>query len=135
MISEETLTDRMRRFVELVERKRQLESELRAIGVQIELIEPILLEDMAGAGMQNATVDGMTVYRQSEFTCGIKPELDKQAVFQSFIDSGYGHLVMLGWSALRSMVKEASESGQPLPECVEKSVDVGQIHRLRARRA
>ena len=127
--------DKLQDFVKLVEEKRRLEAELRTIQDQINFLEPILLEHLALAGMTSATVNGYTVYKAREFTASIKPNLDKPTVLKEFIEAGYGNLAMLGWQSLRGIVREASESGEPLPDVIERSCDIGEVARLRTRKA
>lgn len=128
------LAYRLRSWVGLTEAKRSLEADLRRLQKQLDELEPTLLEDMALAGMQSASVDGMTVYNQREFTCALRPEVDKAEVFARWLAGGHWNLVVLGWTALRAYVKELAEAGEPLPEEVSAAVEVGQVFRLRARK-
>ena len=93
--------------------KRELEASLRKLADELGNLEPIVLEDLALAGMTSATVNGMTLYQQREFFAGLKPDVDKQEALRSFLDEGHADLVMLGWQGLRALVRALDEEDNP----------------------
>ena len=131
---QEALPARLRAWVKLTEEKRELEADLRKVQDVLSAMEPLLVEDMALAGMKSASVDGYTCYTAREFTAGIRPDADKSAVFRSWAATGREQFLMLSWSSLRSFVRELQEAGEPLPADLAAVVEVGEQFRLRTRK-
>lgn len=128
------LQERLKRWAELTERKRNLELQLRLVQDDLGKLEPGLLEDMAESGMQSAKVDGLLIYKQREFYAKLKEGVDKAAVIAKFQEAGLTHCLGLQHQTLRAMAREWAEAGESVPEAVSGMVELGDTFRLRARK-
>lgn len=130
-----SLENRLARWVELTERKRKQEAELRTIQDELTEMEEPLLEDLTLAGIQNVKVNGMTVFRQREFFCKARPDVDRDKLIDAFRLAGMAHAVIPSWQSLRALAREWSENGDDIPEAIRGMVDVGEHYRLRSRKS
>lgn len=125
--------DLIQKYVGLTRCKRELNDQLGKVQDELNAIEPIILEDMLAGQVQSMSACGATVYQQRQFTARIKPDMDRAAVLREFMEAGHGELCSLSWQTLRAMVREFSESGEPLPDVIERTCEIGDERVLRCR--
>ena len=130
-----SLQKRLAELVELTEQKRGLEAQLRTVQDRLTAIEPDLLEDMALGGMTSATVNGFTVYRQREFFARAKEGVSKDLLLDRLREAGLTNCIGLQHQTLRALAKEWADLGEGPPATVAELVDLGDVFRLRARKA
>lgn len=126
---------RLKRFAELTMQKRDLEAQLRPIEEELRELEEPTIEDMALEGMQSMNVDGQCLYRQREFFARLKPDIDKDAALTRLMEAGYAHCLGLSWQTLKALAKEWSEEGTEPPAIIKELCEVGEVFRLRCRKA
>ena len=126
---------RLKRFAELTTQKRELEAQLRPIEAELHAMEETTVEDMALEGMQSMNVDGQCVYRQREFYARLKADVNKDEALHRLMEAGYGHVLGLSWQTLKGLAREWSEEGQEPPEIIKELCEVGEVFRLRCRKA
>lgn len=63
-------TDKLGRFVELTQRKRDLKNELSDINKDLDSLQVDLLKQFEESGMQSARIKGMTVYLNRQIWAG-----------------------------------------------------------------
>lgn len=135
MALEPTIQQRFRRWVELTDKKRQLEADLRPIADELSAMEEPLIEAMTSAGIQSIQIDGMSVFKQREFYARIKEGLEKQDVFDRLRAEGLSNCIQLGHQTLRGMAREWMEGDAEPPKVVTECLDIVDNFRLRARKA
>lgn len=128
------LNSRLARWVELTERKRSLEADLRTVQEEMTAMEETLIEDMALAGMQSVKMNGQTVYRQREFYCRTKEGVGKDQLIESFRRAGLEHCLGMQWQTMRGLAREWAEAGEEAPEGLLDVVEMGDHFRLRTRK-
>ena len=136
-VSQDTPPDLIARckvFVELTSAKRDLEQQLRAIQDQLNSIEEKAIEDMALNGMQGMSIDGMTVYRSTDWYARMKEGVERADIVQAFGDAGLGYLLSLSWQTLKAQAREWAEEEEKMPDLVKQFCEIGQQTRLRCRK-
>lgn len=66
-----TLTERVRKFVTLTKRKREIETETATLDAQLSKLSELLIDGFADEGVTNMTVDGMNVYINATPRCSL----------------------------------------------------------------
>lgn len=98
-------------------------------------MEGPLVEALAADGVESVKINGTLVYFNREFYCKIKEGMDKEAVFKKLIDAGMSNGVMLSYQTLRGLAREWSEADEAPPAVVTECLDLGDVYRLRTRKA
>ena len=75
---------------ELLETKRKLQAEQRRVQDKINEVQPMALQEMADAGIQNMNINGKTIYLQRTVRPKIAEGWTRQEVVQSLKDHGLG---------------------------------------------
>ena len=90
-------TERLRKLVAQIERKRKLQTELNDANAQITALEPLVCEQFQQDGMQSVNIDGFTVYLSSTIYAGPK-DGDKAGLIQALkgLDDSWSFLVQEG---------------------------------------
>ncbi len=78
----------LKQMKELLEHKRQLQAELRRVQDQINETQPMALQEMADAGIQNMNLDGKTIYLNRSVRPKIAEGWTKEQVVQSLKNYG-----------------------------------------------
>ena len=106
-------------FVALEGKRRELESELKAVEAEISNLSNRILEDWADRGQRNATVGKLTVFTRSEMYCSKRPEYSGQDLARVLMDLGIGQAVGYNAASLKSYIKErlgtANGDGDDIP--------------------
>jgi hypothetical protein len=117
------LADELR---ELKERKKRLEDELKATGLEIDRVDAVLAQRMADTETQNFTRNGtmfcLTSTIRASAAAGRKNEL-----FEALREAGYGDLVYetVNANSLSAFVKEqTAENDDSLPQWLDGLVTV-----------
>lgn len=111
---------RMRRYVELSKRQKDLDAELAAVKAEKSVLEEKLLEWMAEHGIQNQTIDGLLVYiHRSDFASAAGG--DRAALMDRLRADGHGWLIKtdVHSQSLSAWAREKLRNGETLPPEVE----------------
>lgn len=133
--SDNGLGERLKRFVDLSRQKKALEEELEGIRAQMTALEEPLLEDMALNGMQNASVDGVCVYRRTDYYPGRKEGVTSEQVVDALLNCGLDNLATANWQSLRGYLNECREEGKLVPDALTDVIEVRETHKLVTRKA
>lgn len=85
--------DAMRTYRALVERKRELEADLREVKREIGELETTVLDMMAKEGVQNVKIDGKVLYLQRKIFVGMAEGYTREQVIESLRKAGLGDFV------------------------------------------
>lgn len=129
------LGERLRRFVDLSRQRKALEEELDGVRAQMAALETPLLEDMALNGMQNANVDGLCVYRRTDYYPGRKEGVTSEQVVDALLNCGLDKLATANWQSLRGYLTECREEGKLVPSALTDVIEVREAHKLMTRKA
>ena len=128
------LADELR---ELKETKKRLEDELKAVGLEIERVDVVLVQRMADTETQNFTRNGtmfcLTSTTRASVVSGRKDEL-----FDALREAGFGDLVYetVNANSLSAFVKEqTTENGDALPQWLDGLVTVFEKTTVSVRKA
>jgi hypothetical protein len=127
----------LKEFVALEHERRQHDDRLKQIAERVDKLAPTLLDQFADAGIQNANVDGLTVYVRVDRYVSKRGDASTEQVCQVLKDCGLGYMVSDGYNAssLKSKVKEFQEEGVAVPEALAAMLNIGEVPRLATRKA
>lgn len=130
------VVDHLKRYTELVSRKRELEAELRALQDEINGLEPVLVEQMLEAGVQHLRLNGQTVYLQQEIWAS-PVDGDYDRLCDALERAGLGDMVVrrVHNNTLSAWVRELRKVGEEMPEEVKPYIKVSETYRLRVRKS
>ena len=144
--------EQLKEFVCLETRKRELDSELKAIAARIEDLEQALVPQFLSDGIASMKVDGRTVYIAQDIQAG--PANDRAEVIGALKKSELGQYVSENYNtqSLRAFVREVAEEVRlrcqqqdrlfteeevrvalPAPLC--DALKISFVHSLRSRKA
>lgn len=133
-----TLPKQLKEFTDLEKERRQLEAKLKACKQQIATLSPVLMEEMAMAGIQSVKAHGMTVFTRQDFYCSKKAVVagaTTEKVCEVLRSLGYNNLVSETYSAatLKSIVKEMIDNAEQIPEQLKSLINYDHTTKLVAR--
>lgn len=136
MISATGMLDQVKRYAELIARKRELEAELRAIQDQLNVMEPGLVEAFIDAGIQHLRLNGQTLYLQQEIWAS-PVDGDYDSLCDALERAGLGDMVVrrVHHNTLSAWVRELRKAGEEMPEEVKPYLKVSETYRLRVRKS
>ena len=110
-------------YIDLVQRKRDLDAQSRALGEQIDAIEEELLDDWTEAGRSSETVNGYTVYLAHR-DWATPRDGDRGRVVAALEALGMRDMVTYNTNSLSSWWKERGEQGEEVPPILAEAVDL-----------
>lgn len=122
-------------FLELEERKRKLNEDLKSVNEQITAINDVIINAMANAGMDKVTFNGRTVYIHTRIAA--KKLADDGALCDALKDTGLGDFVKIGANTktLSSYLAELVKNGEPIPEKLQPVLSYHEIQSVRSCKA
>ena len=144
--------EQLKEFVALEKRKRDLDSELKAIGVRLDDLEQALVPQFLADGVASMKVDGRTVYIAQDIQAS--PLNDRAEVIAALKRSELGQYVSENYNtqSLRAFVREVAEEARlrcqqqsrlfteeevrtALPSPLSEALKISFVHSLRSRKA
>ena len=144
--------EQLKEFVCLETRKRELDSELKAIAARIDSLEQALLPQFLSDGVASLKVDGRTVYIAQDIQAG--PLNDRAQVIGALRQSELGQYISENYNtqSLRAFVREVAEEVRlrcqqrnrlfteeevrvALPSPLCNTLKISFVHSLRSRKA
>ncbi|OFW36744.1 MAG: hypothetical protein A3J28_09240 [Acidobacteria bacterium RIFCSPLOWO2_12_FULL_60_22] len=143
--------EQLKEFVALENRKKELDSELKAIAAQLDDLEQSLVPQFLEDGVQSMKIDGRVVYVAQDIYPS--PASDRAAVVEALKKSELGQYVSENFNSqsLRAFVREVAEEVRlqceqqdkllteeavlaALPAPLGQALKVSFIHSLRSRK-
>ena len=135
--------EKLRRYVELDSRKRELKDELKTTNEEMRKLGEQLLNEFEHSGIQNINVDGVTIYIHRQLWAGAK---DKPAAIQALKKAGLVDYVAetFNTQSLSAWVREQVALAEDddmediydaLPPEFRDAINVSERFELRARRS
>ncbi len=126
-------------FVNLEKRRRDVDGELESIKARTTEIEPKLLEQMAELGLQNARVDGLTVFQRTDRYVTKRSEKDgvtTERLIEALRGCGLDYMVAENYSSasLKSKIVEWIVEGIEVPPELAACLNIGETLRLVTRK-
>jgi len=144
--------EQLKEFVALEKRKRDLDSELKAIGTRLDDLEQALVPQFLADGVASMKVDGRTVYIAQDIHAS--PANDRAEVIAALKRSELGQYVAENYNtqSLRAFVREVAEEARlrcqqqdrlfteeevrtALPSPLSDALKISFVHSLRSRKA
>ncbi len=144
--------EQLKEFVALEKRKRDLDSELKAIGARLDDLEQALVPQFLADGVASMKVDGRTVYIAQDIQAS--PLNDRAEVIAALKRSELGQYVSENYNtqSLRAFVREVAEEARlrcqqqdrlfteeevrtALPSPLSEALRISFVHSLRSRKA
>jgi hypothetical protein len=144
--------EQLKEFVCLETRKRELDSELKAIAARIDDLEQALVPQFLSDGVASMKVDGRTVYIAQDIQAS--PLNDRAEVIAALKQSELGQYVSENYNSqsLRAFVREVAEEARlrcqqqdrlfteedvrtALPSPLGDALKISFVHSLRSRKA
>ena len=128
--------DRLREYVRLKRRQKELDAELKALGQEIDQMQETLLETFAQDGVTSMTVDGSTVYLHRQLWAGAAEGITRDQMCEGLRETGLGHFVHEAFNTqtLSSWVRDLEREGEELPPDLEGLMALREVYQLRVRR-
>ncbi len=128
--------EQLKRYVELEKERRDLEDRLKAVKAESEKLGASLLEQFAEAGIQNARVNGLTVYVHRQLWASAV-DGNYEAACQALRDSGYGEFIQTRFNInqVSAIARELDKGGQSYPPQWEGAIKVAEVFALRSQKA
>ena len=139
---------KLREFAELTVRSKYIDDEQKQIKAKLEILEPVLLEQMADEGMQNVRLGGRTYYIRRDLFASPSEGHDKVGVIAALKEAELGDYVSETYNSsslsayVRSLKQEAennesmttNEIKALLPKPLQDVLRVGENYRLASRK-
>jgi len=144
--------EQLKEFVALENRKKELDSELKAIAAKLDDLEQALVPQFLQDGVQSMQIDGRVVYLAQDIYPS--PASDRSAVVDALKQSELGQYVSENFNtqSLRAFVREVAEEVRlvckeqgrllteeailaALPAPLGQALKVSFVHSLRSRKA
>lgn len=131
-----TLRQLLTEFVALEHRRRDCDGELETVKAKIAEIEPLLREEMAICGLQNARCDGLTIFVKTDRYVSKKGEFSTEQICEVLRVHGLDYMIGEAYSAasLKAKVLEWLAEGQEVPAKLAEMLNVGEAVRLSTRK-
>lgn len=128
--------DLMRRYGDLLKKKRDLEAEMRSVKDALAGLEPLVQDEMQSNQMDRMHLDGQTIYMHRILTTKAKGG-DRNSVVAALKASNLGDLVAEGYNAnsLSAWVREQLAADAPLPPLLAATLDLEEIVSIRGRQS
>ena len=128
--------DLLKEAADLELKRREHEDALKMINERFRQIEPILLDQFADAGMQNARANGLTFYVRLDRYCSKRAEFTSEQVCECLSRNGLGYMVTDSYNpaSLKSKFKEWAEQQVEPPAELLGMVNLGEVARLATRK-
>ena len=125
----------LREFVQLSKDEQAAEEALKSIKERRAAMQEPLQEYFLTNGIQNANIDGVTVYLFT--TAKTRPKYGKDEVIEALRATGHDELVRVDyhWTQLNALVKGYMQEGVDLPPALADAVEVVDEISLRTRRS
>lgn len=125
----------LKEYVELEHRRRREEDTLEAIAERQKQLEQQLLDQFADTGLQNARVDGLTVYIRRDKYVSRKPECTSEQVCEALREVGLGYMVAPGYNpaSLKAKIAEYKVNETEVPEQLASLLNIGETFKLATR--
>jgi hypothetical protein len=144
--------EQLKEFVALEKRKRDLDSELKAIGARLDDLEQALVPQFLADGVASMKVDSRTVYIAQDIHAS--PANDRAEVIAALKRSELGQYISENYNtqSLRAFVREVAEEARlrchqqnrlfteeevraALPSPLSDALKISFVHSLRSRKA
>ena len=129
------ITEELKRFVALEERRRQLETEIDTVKAEAAQLEELLLPEFERNGLEKVSIDGCTVYLERKLWAKAK-DGDKAAVCKVLKRARLGDFVeeTFNTNSLSAYVRELDREEKPLPPSLREVLEISEVFKLRTRR-
>lgn len=140
-------TERLRRFVALENRKKELKAELEAVEAELTELDADLQPEFVEAGIQSVRCDGRTLYLHRQFWAGMV-DGDRPRAVTALRTAGMDDYVFetFNTQSLSAYVRERVKSGQEdgqlvedvymlLPDSFRGAINVTEKINIRSRKA
>ena len=129
---------KLREFVQLTERKRELEKELADVKEALVDLEAEVLRIFESQGIERITVDGMTLFLRRELWASKREDVSWEEACRKLVEAGFGEYVSPRFStqSISALIRERENDGlPPVPEGLEDVLQVSEKYRVGARAA
>jgi len=126
----------VRQYIALTSEKREIESRLRAVQDELNILEPAITDAYAEEGLQSLHLDGYTAYLQQELWAS-PLDGDYDRLCDELIGNGLADMVQrrTNTNTLSAWVREHRREGIPIPEGILSTMTITERYRVRVRRA
>jgi len=123
----------VKRYAELVKRKRKLDAEVKKIKKQLADLEEPVLGYFGDQCIEQQRFDGVTLSVRRELWAGHNGDVD--AACQALVEAGYGDLVgrRFNTSQLSAVVREWDRAGEEIPDGLREHIKVSEVFKISAR--
>lgn len=137
------INEKLNRFIELTERKRDYEAKVREMKEELEPLEMEISKYFDDNEQQAATIKGWTVYRKRDISIKSASGVSSDIV-DKLRRARLGELIGVNWPGIKAWVKERMYNEQTdtweidlnkLPPTLREIVTVDEFYRINCKRA
>lgn len=123
------------RMKQLIERKREIESELKLLNKEISRLEEFAMKEFIDNGVDSIKVDGATMYLHRQLWAGVNEGFTKEQAAQELKEVGLGEYVQesFNMNSLSAYYREATRESDDIQ--VPRSIKLEERFSLRMRRS
>lgn len=128
--------EQLRRFVEIEEIRKSLESQIEQLKAEAAQLESLILTDFEHDGVDRVTLDGKTIFIERRLWASAKNG-DKQALCKALKRARLSEFVQETFNSqsLSALVREWDREGRPIPPSLREVLEVSEVFKLRTRRS
>ena len=126
----------VRKFVKLDEERKEVAEKLKGLQRQCDELQQPILDFFLQTGTTNVRIDGRLVHVVKRHKVIPRAGMSKDDVCDALIHTGNADLVTTSyhWTRMSSLVKQAEEAGEELPQELLDTIDIQEEFKVQTRK-
>ena len=126
---------KINRYVNLVKKKRDLESQLKKVKAIIEEKEPEILQHFQKHSLQNINLNGLTLYLKRELWAGRAKGVENEDAIKALQDAGLSEFASnrVNIASLSGYLRELDRDSEPFPKALEGIINLKEVFKIGSR--
>ena len=127
----------LKRFAKLDKLKRELKKKIEANEADLKEVEPQVINYFQRMGMDNAKIDGVTIYLRRELWAGKNEAISSETFHDALTANGLGDYVKpkVNTQQLSAYVRELDARGEKLPVALEGIIKTSEVFKVGTRKS
>jgi hypothetical protein len=128
--------NKVKRYVELADRKKRLQEELDAVSAEARPLEKEIIQEFEQTGVHSVKVDGATVFLYRQLWAKAK-EGNYDRACEALAGAGLGSFVERRFNthSISAYVREQEACGQDIPASIRDALEISETYSVRTRKA
>ena len=126
--------ERLKRFVSLAKKKKELSAELSDVEADMKLLEANILEDFTVAGVSTMSIDDRVLYIHKQAWAKRHEGVSGAEVVRAMQQAGLEEFTTINHQSLSSELRRLEEDGESIPPELEGLIDFVPTFSIRSRK-